>query len=102
MDRPRRFELPVMALLCLDAGDIEHAIELNAASLQSRYIANSVWFEAIVRQHISRAAADLPPDVAAAAESQAIVAMSQHNQIKVATNFTKSIHWLASLVADRY
>jgi len=67
---PMRFELPAMALLSLDAGDVERAVELYAAACQSPYIANSRWFEAIAGQEIAQAAATLPPDAVAAAEAR--------------------------------
>ncbi len=67
---PMRFELPAMALLSLDAGDIERAVELYAAAQQSPYIANSHWFEEVVGNEIAQAAAALSPDVVAAAEEQ--------------------------------
>jgi predicted ATPase/DNA-binding SARP family transcriptional activator len=68
--KPMRFELPAMAILCLDAGEKERAIELYAAARQSPYIANSRWFEAIVGQEIAQATAALPPTVVAAAEAR--------------------------------
>jgi predicted ATPase len=67
---PMRFELPAMALLALDGGDRERAVELYAAARQSPYIARSRWFEEIAGREIARAAADLAPDVAAAAEAR--------------------------------
>lgn len=67
---PMRFELPVMALLLADEGDVERAVELYAAALQSPYIANSRWFEDIAGRHIRELAASLPPDVVAAAEQR--------------------------------
>lgn len=67
---PMRFELPAMALLLLDAGETERAVELYATARQSAYIANSVWFETIAGREIARAAAKLPPDVVAAAKAR--------------------------------
>jgi predicted ATPase/DNA-binding SARP family transcriptional activator len=68
--KPMRFELPAMALLCLDAGEKEQAVELYAAARQSPYIANSRWFGAIAGQEIAGTAAALPPAVVAAAEAR--------------------------------
>jgi predicted ATPase len=59
-----------LAALLARQGRTEWALELTA--LASRYpsVANSRWFESIVRQHINAATADLPPDVVAAAQAR--------------------------------
>lgn len=67
---PMRFELPALALLCIDDGDIERAVELYAAARRSPYIANSRWFEEIAGQEIAQAAAALPSDAIDAAEER--------------------------------
>jgi predicted ATPase/DNA-binding SARP family transcriptional activator len=67
---PMRFELPAMALLLLDAGETERAVELYAAAHQSQYIANSVWFETIAGQEIGQASAGLAPALAEAAKAR--------------------------------
>jgi len=65
-----RFELPLAALLRLDEGQTEHAIELYTAAQQSPYIANSLWFESFVGQEIEAAADTLPPNLVAAARQR--------------------------------
>ncbi|HSM58923.1 MAG TPA: BTAD domain-containing putative transcriptional regulator [Candidatus Sulfomarinibacteraceae bacterium] len=67
---PMRFELPGMALLLADEGELERAIEFYAAALQSPYIANSRWFRDVAGRHIRKVAATLPPDVVADAEER--------------------------------
>lgn len=67
---PMRFELPGMALLLADRGEIERAVELYAAAQQSPYIANSRWFEDVAGRHITERAASLPPVVVAAAQER--------------------------------
>jgi hypothetical protein len=62
--------LPAVALLLVDEGNLEHAVELSA--LASRYpnVANSRWFEDVAGKQIVAAAAALPPDVVAAAQAR--------------------------------
>lgn len=65
-----RFELPAMALLRLHDGDIEAAVEFYTAGLKSDYISNSIWFEEVIGQRISKAAESLQPDVIEAAKAR--------------------------------
>lgn len=67
---PMRFELPGMALLLADQGDIERAVEFYAAARQSPYIANSRWFEDIAGRYITERSASLPPAVVAEAQQR--------------------------------
>ena len=59
-----------IALLLVDAGEHERAVELYA--LASRYpcVANSRWFEDVFGRHIDAVAATLPPEVAEAARER--------------------------------
>ena len=65
-----QFHLPAMALLQLNDGNIERAIEFYAAGLKSAYISNSIWFEEVIGQRISKAAESLQPDVIEAAKAR--------------------------------
>ena len=65
---PMRFELPLMALLSIDNGEVERAVELYAAARQSPYIAHSRWFEDVAGREIEAAASALPPEEVAAAQ----------------------------------
>jgi hypothetical protein len=67
---PQIIALIGAALLCVNAGEAERAVELYA--LVSRYgcVANSVWFRDVVGQTIAGAAADLPPGALAAARER--------------------------------
>jgi hypothetical protein len=67
---PLRFELPLMALLLLDEGETERAVELYAAAQQSPYVAHSRWFADIAGRQIEAAADSLPPETAAAARQR--------------------------------
>jgi len=67
---PMRFELPCMALLLADQGEVEQAVEFYAAGLQSVYIANSRWFEDIAGRHITEIATTLPKNVIVAAQNR--------------------------------
>ena len=65
-----RYALPLAALLLADQGQKERAIELYALALQSPFVANSRWHEAVAGRHIAAAAECLPPEVVAAAEAR--------------------------------
>lgn len=67
---PMRFELPAMALLLVDDGEVERAVELYAAAQQSNYIANSRWFKDVVGQRVEQAKPALPSRSATVAEEQ--------------------------------
>jgi tetratricopeptide (TPR) repeat protein len=62
--------LPAMALLLLDGGAPERAIELYALAGRYPYVANSRWFEDVAGREITAAAEALPPDVVARAQER--------------------------------
>jgi tetratricopeptide (TPR) repeat protein len=62
--------LPAVALLVMDGGEVERAVELYALASRYPFVANSRWFEDIAGQHIAAAAAALPPEVVAAAQER--------------------------------
>ena len=62
--------LPPMALLLVDRAKAERAVELYALASRYGYVANSRWFEDVFGREIAAAAADLPPEVVAAAEER--------------------------------
>ena len=59
--------LPAAALLLLDQGEKERAVEIYELACTLPAVANSRWYEDVVGRPIAEAAAALPPDVAAAA-----------------------------------
>ena len=62
--------LTTIALLLVDRGEVERAVELYALASRYPYVANAQWFEDVVGRHIAAAAATLPPDVVAAAQER--------------------------------
>ena len=60
--------LPAIALLLVDQGDFERAIELYALATRYPLVRNSRWFEDVAGRHIAAAAKALPPEVVAAAQ----------------------------------
>jgi predicted ATPase len=62
--------LPAVALLLMDGGEVERAVELYALASRHPFVANSRWFEDVAGKHITAAAATLPPDAAAAAQER--------------------------------
>jgi tetratricopeptide (TPR) repeat protein len=61
---------PLAALLCVDRGAPERAVELYALALCFPVVANSRWFETIVGRQITAAAATLPVEVVASAQER--------------------------------
>jgi predicted ATPase/transcriptional regulator with XRE-family HTH domain len=59
--------LPAIALLALDQGDIEWAVEVYALACTYPFISNSKWFEEMVGKPLSVAATQLPNEVVEAA-----------------------------------
>jgi tetratricopeptide (TPR) repeat protein len=59
--------LSTIALLLADQGEPARAVELYALASCYPYVANSRWFEDVAGRHIADAAAELPPDIIAAA-----------------------------------
>jgi hypothetical protein len=62
--------LPAAALLRMDAGEAERAVELYALASSYPFVANSRWFEDIAGREIAAAAEALPPEVGARAEER--------------------------------
>jgi tetratricopeptide (TPR) repeat protein len=60
--------LPGIALLFLDQGEIERAVELYALASTQGIVANSKWFADIAGDEIDRTAEKLPPGVIEAAK----------------------------------
>ena len=67
---PHLFALPAAALLYLDDGQVERAVELYALACCEPFVANSRWFEDVAGRQIAAAAARLPPPVVAAAQAR--------------------------------
>jgi hypothetical protein len=59
-----------MALLLLDEGAPERAVELYALATRYPYVANSHWFEDIAGKEISAAAGALPPELSGAVQER--------------------------------
>jgi predicted ATPase len=64
------FALPVAALLLVDRGQAEKAVETYAVASSYAFVARSCWFKDIAGHHITVAASELPPDVVAAAQER--------------------------------
>jgi hypothetical protein len=62
--------LPATALVLADAGEAERAVELYALGARYPFVANSRWFEDVVRKYIAAIAATLPPEVVATAQER--------------------------------
>jgi tetratricopeptide (TPR) repeat protein len=62
--------MPAAALLMLDHGKDERAVELYALASRNPYIANCRWFADVAGNRISAAAAALPSDVATIARER--------------------------------
>jgi hypothetical protein len=62
--------LPAVALLLVDLGQVERAIEIYALASRYGYVANSRLWEDIAGRQIAAVAATLPPDVVAAARER--------------------------------
>jgi tetratricopeptide (TPR) repeat protein len=62
--------LPATALLLVDRGEPERAVELYALALRYPYVAKSRWFEDVAGREIAAAAAALPPDVVTVAQER--------------------------------
>jgi predicted ATPase len=62
--------LPTMALLLIDDGDVERAVELYALASNNPFVANSRWYEDLAGRHIAAAAEALSPEVVKAAQER--------------------------------
>ena len=58
------------ALILLDRGEVERAVELSSLAWRSPVVANSRWFEDIAGRELAAAAETLPPEVIAAAQER--------------------------------
>jgi predicted ATPase len=67
---PLMLVLPVTALLLVDGGEYERAVELYALASRYPLVANSRWFEDVFGRHIAAIAATLPPEVIAPAQER--------------------------------
>jgi hypothetical protein len=59
-----------VALLCVEEGDYEAAIELYTVALQNGHIANSRWYQDVVGQYIDAIAQPLPAEIVEAAQAR--------------------------------
>ena len=62
--------LPMLALLLVDEGEKERAVELYTVASRHPFVANSRWMEDIAGKHIAAVATTLPPDVVAASQER--------------------------------
>jgi tetratricopeptide (TPR) repeat protein len=67
---PLMYGLPAAALLLADADQQERAVEVYALASRYPFVANSRWFEEVAGKHIAQVAAELPPQVVAAAQTR--------------------------------
>jgi predicted ATPase/DNA-binding SARP family transcriptional activator len=65
---PLLFAIPLAALLKVDCGEKERAVELYAQATRYSFVANSRWCQDLFGRHIDKVAATLPPDAVAAAQ----------------------------------
>ena len=62
--------IAIFAYLLANEGHEEEAVELYALASRYSYVANSRWFEDVIGQHITAAAATLPPEIVEASQAQ--------------------------------
>ena len=62
--------LPAVALLLVDRGEVERAVELYALALRYPYVGNAPIYEDLAAKHIAAAAKALPPEVVEAAQAR--------------------------------
>ena len=62
--------IPVIALLELEKGHVERAIELYALASRYGHVANSRWWQDVAGKQIAAVASTLPPDVVAAVQER--------------------------------
>jgi predicted ATPase/DNA-binding SARP family transcriptional activator len=67
---PLMYSVATYALLLIEEGEAEQAVELYALASRYPFVANSSWFEAVAGKHIAAVAATLPSDVVAAAQER--------------------------------
>lgn len=68
------YALPAAALLLADRGQVEWAVEVYALAGRYRYVANSRMLDEVAGQEIAARAAELPPEVTAAARARGQIA----------------------------
>lgn len=62
--------IPAVALLLADTDEVERAVELYALASCYGFVGNSRWFEDVAGRYIAATAAELPPDMVAAAQAR--------------------------------
>ncbi len=67
---PLLFALPMTALLLVDQGERERAVEVYALASRYPMVDRSRWFEDVAGKHVAAVAATLPPDIVAAAQER--------------------------------
>ena len=67
---PLTHTLPGIALLFVDEGEVERAVELYSLASTQGIVANSKWFADIAGEEIAAAAAQLPAEVVEAARAR--------------------------------
>ena len=67
---PLIYAYPATALLLIDRGEVERAVELYALALRDPFVAHSRWFEDVAGRHIDAVAKTLPPEVVVAAQER--------------------------------
>jgi tetratricopeptide (TPR) repeat protein len=69
---PLLMTLPAAALLLTDQGQVARAAELYALAWRHPVVSNSRWFEDVAGRHLATVAAELPPEVRAAAQARGL------------------------------
>jgi tetratricopeptide (TPR) repeat protein len=64
------YALPAAALLLIDRGEVERAVEVYALATRHPFVAYSHWFDAIAGRQVADAATGLPPEVVEAAQAR--------------------------------
>ncbi len=67
---PLLYALAVVALLLIDEGEAERAIEFSALALRYPFVTNSRWLEDVAGRHITTAAAALPLEMVRTAQER--------------------------------
>jgi tetratricopeptide (TPR) repeat protein len=67
---PLMYSLVTYALLLVDEGEMERAVELYSLTSRYPFVANSRWFEAVAGEDIAAVAATLPPHTVAVAQER--------------------------------
>ena len=67
---PVMYGLPVAALLLVDQGEVERAVEAYACASRYGFVANSRWFEDVAGQQLQTMTASLPAEVLDSAQER--------------------------------